>query len=37
MAFNPNTQIGALIFTNKGDANLDNILIEAYKFGQILQ
>jgi CubicO group peptidase (beta-lactamase class C family) len=37
MAFNPNTQIGALIFTNKGDANLDNILIEAYKLGLILQ
>lgn len=37
MAFNPNTQIGALIFANQGNANLENILSEAYKFGQILQ
>ncbi len=33
MAFNPVTKIGAVILTNQGDANLDEILIEAYKLG----
>ncbi len=33
MAFNPETQIGAIIFTNQGDADLDKILVEAYKLG----
>lgn len=36
MAFNPLTNVGALIFTNQGDANLDKILVEAYKLGVIL-
>ena len=33
MAFNPTTKVGALIFSNQGDANLDTILREAYKLG----
>lgn len=33
MAFNPETGIGAIILTNQGDADLDAILIKAYKLG----
>lgn len=33
MAFNPSTKIGAIILTNQGDVNLDEMLVEAYKFG----
>ncbi len=33
MAYHPDTQIGALVFTNQGEANLDTILREAYKLG----
>lgn len=33
MAFNPSTKIGAIILTNQGDAELDEILKEAYKIG----
>ena len=33
MAFNPTTKIGAIILANQGDAELDEILAEAYKFG----
>lgn len=33
MAFNPTTKIGAIILTNQGEVNLDEILVEAYKLG----
>ncbi len=33
MAFNPETKIGAIILTNQGEVNLDEILVEAYKIG----
>lgn len=33
MAFNPTTKTGAIILTNQGDADLDEILVEAYKAG----
>lgn len=33
MGFNMSTNVGALIFTNQGDANLDQILEEAYVLG----
>jgi len=33
MAFNPTTKVGALIFTNQGEADLDDILVAAYKRG----
>ena len=33
MAFNPTTKVGAIIFTNQGDAELDEILVETYKLG----
>ena len=33
MAFNPETKVGAVILTNQGDANLDEILVEAYQLG----
>ncbi|GEM_PF-388599 len=33
MAFNPITKVGAIILANQGEANLDNILIEAYELG----
>ncbi len=33
MAFNPDTKIGAIILTNQGDAELDEILTESYKMG----
>jgi CubicO group peptidase (beta-lactamase class C family) len=34
MAFNPNNKIGTIIFANKTDANLDDLLVKAYQFGQ---
>lgn len=33
MAFNPSTKVGAIILTNQGDVDLDEILVEAYKLG----
>ncbi len=33
MVFNPVTKIGAIILTNQGEANLDDIILEVYKFG----
>ena len=33
MAFNPVTKIGAIILTNKEDVELDEVLVETYKFG----
>jgi hypothetical protein len=36
MAFNPTTGIGAIILTNQGEADLEEMLIEAYKFGLAL-
>lgn len=33
MAFNPATNIGAIILANQGEANLDDVLVNAYKFG----
>lgn len=33
MAFNPTTQIGAIILTNQGEANLDDLLLDAYELG----
>lgn len=33
MAFNPLTKIGVIILTNQGEAELDEILVEAYKLG----
>lgn len=36
MAFNPTTKIGAIIFANQGDAELEEILSAAYKLGLII-
>jgi len=36
MAYNPTTKIGAIILTNQGDADLDAMLVETYKFGLTL-
>ena len=36
MAFNPTTKIGAIILTNQGEADLDEILVNAYQLGLIL-
>lgn len=33
MAFNPETKVGAIIFANQGDVDLEEILSEAYKLG----
>lgn len=33
MAFNPATKIGALIFANQGEADLDDLLVAAYELG----
>ena len=33
MAFNHSTKVGAIILTNQGDVDLDEILVEAYKLG----
>ena len=35
-AFNPENKIGAIIFCNQGEANLDKMLEEAYLFGESL-
>lgn len=32
-AFNPTTKVGVIILTNQGEANLDEMLVEAYQFG----
>ena len=37
MGFNLSTNVGALIFTNQGNANLDGILEEAYVLGLELE
>lgn len=36
MAFNPETKIGVLIFANQGDADLDDMLVDAYQLGSKL-
>lgn len=36
MAFNPTTKIGVIILTNQGEAELDEMLVEAYKLGLAL-
>jgi CubicO group peptidase (beta-lactamase class C family) len=36
MAYNPTTKVGAIILTNQGDVDLDEILVEAYKLGLLL-
>lgn len=36
MGFNPTTKIGAIIFTNQGEADLDDLLVQSYKLGLIL-
>ena len=36
MGYNPTTKVGALIFCNQGDADLDAILVEAYRLGVTL-
>ena len=33
MAFNKETKVGAIVFSNQGDADLDEMLQEAYKLG----
>jgi len=33
MAFDPATQVGAIIFANQGDAELEELLAQAYQFG----
>jgi len=33
MAFNPITKVGVIVFANQGDAELEEILIKAYKLG----
>ena len=33
MAFNPVTKVGAIILTNQGDAELEEILVQSYKIG----
>lgn len=33
MAFNPTTKVGAIVFSNQGEADLDDILVESYKLG----
>ena len=36
VAFNPTTKVGAIVLTNHEDAELDEILVEAYKLGLTL-
>jgi len=36
MAFNPVTKVGAIILANQGEAELEEILTETYKFGLTL-
>ena len=33
MAFNLTTKVGAIILTNQGEADLDDIVVKAYKLG----
>ena len=33
MGFNPVTKVGAIILTNQGEVELDEILVEAYQLG----
>ena len=33
VAFNPTTKVGAILLANRGDADLDKLLVEAYKLG----
>jgi hypothetical protein len=33
MIFNPSTEVGVLIFTNSGDADLDQMAVDAYNVG----
>lgn len=33
IAFNPSTKVGAIVLANQGDAELEDILIEAYQLG----
>ena len=33
MAYNKDTKVGAIILSNQGEANLDQVLVEAYKLG----
>jgi len=37
MAFNPTTKIGAIILTNQGEVDLEDLLVEAYGVGEELQ
>lgn len=34
MAFKPQSRVGVLIFTNQGDAKLDNLLVRAWSLGE---
>lgn len=36
MAFNPDTKVGAIILSNQGAADLEDILVEAYQLGLML-
>ncbi|MFT6356435.1 MAG: hypothetical protein ACJAYJ_000643 [Saprospiraceae bacterium] len=36
MGYNPTNKIGALVFTNREDLELEEILDEAYRLGQEL-
>jgi len=36
MAFNPETEVGVIVLANEGNADLDDILIEAYDLGIML-
>lgn len=33
MGYNPTSKVGSIILTNQGDADLDEIFVEAYKLG----
>ena len=33
MAFNPSTRVGAIILANQGEAELGDMLADAYRFG----
>ncbi|MFK7784321.1 MAG: serine hydrolase domain-containing protein [Crocinitomicaceae bacterium] len=36
MGFNPTSKVGAIVFTNQGEADLDGLFEEAYKLGEKL-
>ncbi len=36
VAFNPTTKVGAVILANQGEADLDNMLVQAYRLGLTL-